>query len=137
AYPADLAGLAWLDANVPSDAKIAASSWKWLGETWAGSDGGAWILPLTGRETTIPPIDYIYNRDYFRGIREFNQAATDVADWAAPAAADWLREQGVDYVFVGARGGFFDPATLARNPQMRLLYGKDGVFVFAVSAPPS
>ena len=132
AYPADAAGLAWLEANLPPDAKIAANSWKWLGETWAGGDGGAWILPFTGRRTTIPPVDYIYDPDTFREVQEFNQAATAVADWADPAAADWLRAQGVTHVYVGARGGFFDPATLARNPQMRMLYSYDGVFVFAI-----
>jgi hypothetical protein len=132
AHPADAVGLAWLDENLPPNAKIAANSWLWLGATWAGSDGGAWILPLTGLETTMPPIDYIYNRDYFLEIREFNQTATDMPDWADPAAADWLREQGVTHVYVGVRGGFFDPATLARNPNMRLLYSHDGVFVFAV-----
>jgi len=133
AYPADAAGLAWLDENVPPDAKIAANSWKWLNETWAGSDGGAWILPVTGRETTMPPVDHIYNPDYFQEIREFNQAATDTADWADPSAAEWLQAQGVTHVYVGARGGFFDPSTLARNPNMRLVYGHDGVFVFAVT----
>ena len=137
AYPADTAGLAWLDENVPPDAKIAASSWLWLGATWAGNDGGAWILPLTGRETTIPPIDHIYNRDYFQEIQEFNRAATDTPDWSDPAAADWLLAQGVTHIYVGARGGFFDPATLARNPQIRLLYGYDGVFVFAVLDQPT
>ena len=100
AYPADTAGLAWLDENVPPDAKIAASSWLWLGATWAGNDGGAWILPLTGRETTIPPIDHIYNRDYFQEIQEFNRAATDTPDWSDPAVADWLLAQGVTHIYL-------------------------------------
>ncbi|MBK8988050.1 MAG: hypothetical protein IPM39_18610 [Chloroflexi bacterium] len=106
AHPADAIGLAWLDENVPPDAKIAANSWLWLGATWAGSDGGAWILPLTGLATTMPPIDHIYNRDYFSEIRAFNRAPTDTPDWADPAAADWLRQQGVTHIYVGVRGGF-------------------------------
>ena len=33
----------------------------------------------------------------------------------------------------GKKGGFFDPAVLERNPQMEMLYGRQGVYVFAVN----
>jgi hypothetical protein len=132
AYPADAAGLEWVADNLPADALLSAGSWRWLGNTWAGSDGGAWLLPLTGRQTTIPPIDHIHDPDYFLAIRAFNQAATEVTDWSDPEAVAWLREEGVSHVFIGARGGFFDPAALVRNPAARLLYAHEGVFIFAL-----
>ncbi len=132
AEPPDLAGIAWVDAHLPPEALIAVSSWQWLGQTWAGQDGGAWLTPLTQRQTTTPPADYIYNRDLAEEVRAFNETAVAVADWSDPAQAEWLRQQGVTHVFVGARGGFFDPAALARNPELELLYAEDGVFVFAV-----
>ncbi|MEJ2746542.1 MAG: hypothetical protein P8183_01280, partial [Anaerolineae bacterium] len=87
AQHADLAGLDWLDEHLPETAVIAVNSWQWLGQTWAGSDGGAWIVPLTGRQTTTPPIDHIYNRDLFQSVREFNQAAETVSDWSQPEQA--------------------------------------------------
>ena len=132
AHPADAAGLVWVNEHLPAEARVAASSWKWLGETWAGSDGGAWLLPLTGRQTTIPPIDHIYNRELFLAVRTFNQAATDRGDWSDPEAIAWLRGEGVSHIYVGARGGFFDPAALVRNPAARLLYSHEGVFIFAL-----
>ncbi len=132
ARQADLDGLAWLDERLPETAVFGVSSWKWLGETWAASDGGAWITPLTGRAATTPPIDHIYNRDLFQSVREFNAKATAVTDWSDPAQADWLRQQGVSHVFVGQRGGFFDPAALAYNPKMEMIYGRDGVFIFEI-----
>jgi hypothetical protein len=132
ALPADAAALAWLDENVPADARVAVNAWQWLGETWAAGDGGAWLTPLTGREATTPPIDYIYNRDLFAAVRAFNEAAAAIEDWSDPAAAAWLAEQGVTHVFVGARGGFFDPAELSRNPGLRLVYQRDGTFIFAL-----
>ncbi len=128
----DLAGIAWVDIHLPPEALIAVSSWQWLGQTWAGQDGGAWLTPLTQRQTTTPPADYIYNRDLAEEVRAFNETAVAVADWSDPTQAAWLRRQGVTHVFVGARGGFFDPAALARNPEMTLLYAVDGVFVFAL-----
>ncbi len=132
--PADLPALAWLDENVPADAKIAVNSWKWLGETWAGGDGGAWIVPLNQppRTTTTPPADYIYSPALAQEVRAFNEAATAVTDWAAADTAVWLREQGITHLFVGQRGGFLDPAALHRNPGLRVIYAADGVFVFEI-----
>ncbi len=132
ALPEDEATLEWVAANLPAGARIAVNAWQWLGATWAGSDGGAWIVPLTGRETTTPPVDHIYNPTLFARSRAFNEAALAMKDWSDPAAAAWLAEQGVSHVFIGRRGGFFDPAALSRNPALDLLYQHDGTFVFAV-----
>jgi hypothetical protein len=133
--PADLPALVWLDENVPTDATIAVNSWKWLGEAWAGGDGGAWIVPLNQppRTTTTPPADYIYDPTLAQEVRAFNEAATAVTDWAALDTAVWLREQGITHLFIGQRGGFLDPAALSRNPGLRLLYAAEGVFVFEVT----
>jgi hypothetical protein len=130
--PEDIVGLRWLEDNLPQDSLVAVNSWRWLGETWAGSDGGAWILPLTGRAVTTPPIDHIYNPDLFTQVREFNQSASNVSDWSNPAQAAWLRDQGVSHIYVGKRGGFFDPAKIAANPKFKLLFDQSGVFIFAV-----
>ncbi len=132
AYPEDLIALRWVDENIPTDAVFAVNSWQWLGETWAAADGGAWLLPLTGRAVSTPPIDHIYNADLFREVRAFNQTATAVTDWSDPLQADWLREQGISHIFVGKKGGFFDPAVLMRNPGLELLYGRHGVFIFGL-----
>ena len=130
ALPEDEAALAWVGDNLPPDAKIAVNAWQWLGATWAGSDGGAWIVPLTGLQTTTPPVDHIYNRELFTEVQDFNAAASAVEDWSEPEMAGWLAAQGVTHVFVGQRGGTFDPAELTRNPAMTVRYHQGGVFVF-------
>jgi hypothetical protein len=132
AFAGDQAGIAWLDENLPDDALIAVNSWLWLGNTWSASDGGIWITPLTGRQTMTPPADYIYEREFALQIRAFNEAAWAVENWERVDAAVWLREQGVTHIYVGAKGGYFDPAALSRNPGLALLYQHDGVFIFAV-----
>ncbi|MCP5097211.1 MAG: hypothetical protein GY943_16815 [Chloroflexi bacterium] len=130
AYPADLDGLKWIDDNLPDDAKIGVNSWKWLGNTYAGADGGAWIVQLTGRESTTPPADYIYNREYAAVVNGFNETAVTTNNWSTASSAQWLRDQGVTHIYVGAKGGFFDPSILAHNPEMQQLYAHDGVFIF-------
>jgi len=133
ARPADRAGIAWVEANLPDEAVIAVNSWLWLGQTWAGSDGGAWLVQMTGLRTTTPPADYVYNRLLSTQVRSWNQQMTEREDWASEAAAAWLRSQGITHLFVGQKGGFLDPSTLLRNPELTLLYNDDGVFVFAVN----
>ena len=132
AQPADMGGLVWVDEHLPPDSYIAVNSWKWLGNTYAGSDGGAWIVQLTGRQSTTPPADYIYDRAFFTEVNGFNETAVATKEWSTIESANWLREQGVTHIFVGAKGGFFDPAVLSRNPALTTVYAHDGVFVFEV-----
>ncbi|UCG23729.1 MAG: hypothetical protein JSW55_16555 [Chloroflexota bacterium] len=87
AWAPDEPGLAWLDENLPREATVAVNSWLWLGSTWAGSDGGAWIVPLTGRASTTPPADYIYDRDLAQQVNRFNEARCRRAPRACRAAS--------------------------------------------------
>ncbi len=132
ARPPDQAGLSWLAEHTPPESTFVVNAFSWLGTTWAGQDGGAWIVPLTGRGSTTPPADYIYDPVLAVSVRDFNMNATSWGSWADPVVAGLLREQGVSHVFVGARGGFIDPAELAQNPEMTMMYGQDGVFIFAL-----
>ncbi len=129
AEPPDVAGIAWVDAHLPIDAKIAVSSWKWLGVTWAAQDGGAWLLPLTQRRVTIPPADYIYAAQLEREVRAFNVAASAVEDWSADSALALLREQQVTHIYIGARGGFLLPDKLLQHDDIQLRFAQDGVFI--------
>lgn len=130
--PEDVVAIDWLDANLPADAKLAVNSWLWLGNTWSSSDGGLWIVPLTKRTTTTPPADYIYSPVLRQQVAAFNTAATAVADWSDSGTIDWLRANDVTHLFVGAKGGFMDPAALAANPGLEMIYGRGGVFIFAI-----
>jgi hypothetical protein len=136
ALPQDTAALAWMAANLPADARVAVNAWQWLGVTWAGSDGGAWIVPLTRRAATTPPVDHIYDAALFEQVRAFNQTAMADRDWSDPAAAGWLRGQGVTHVYAGQRGGPLDPAELSRNPGLALLFQNEGAFVFQLRSNP-
>ena len=134
AEPADAPALQWLDENVPDDATVAVNSWKWLGFTWAAQDGGAWIMPLAGRFPSTPPADYIYNDELVVQVEAFNVAAQQINDWSSAEAIQFLRDNDMTHVFVGARGGFIKPDQLATHPAAELLYANDGAFIFAIAA---
>ena len=132
AFEEDVAGLAWIDNNLPADAMVAHSSWRWLQTTWAGSDGGAWITPLTGRMSSTPPIDHSYGREIFKRTRELNGVLNEVSDWSDPAALEPLRAAGFTHIYVGPKGGYFDPAALLRNPAVTESYTGERVWVFEI-----
>ncbi len=128
----DVEGIAWLNDNLLDDATLAVNSWNWLGSTWTGNDGGAWITPLTGLRSTTPPADYIYDRVLAKEVNAFNIKISRVEDWSEAIEVEWLQEQGVTHIFVGARGGFFDLSELARNPLLSEVFHDDGVFIFSL-----
>lgn len=132
AQPADMAAMPWIEANLPADAKIGVNSWRWLGNIYSATDGGVWIVPLTKRMTTTPPADYSYSPELVQQVTAYNEAAAAVTDWRDPAVAAWLREQGVTHLYVGPRDGFMQPEALAANPALEMVYGRDGVFIFAI-----
>lgn len=121
-----------MEENIDDSSLVAVNSWQWLGQTWTGADGGAWILPLTRINSTTPPADYIYDRSLAQDVKAFNLHVQSEPDWSDPAAVDWLKDQGVTHLYVGAKGGTFDPAFLAKNPSLQMVYARDGVFIFAV-----
>ena len=132
-WPQDVAALDWLDENVPLNANVAVGSWLWLGETYAAADGGAWIVPLTRRSSSTPPADYNYDRDLFEKVNGFNEIATAVTDWSDHENINWLQEQDITHIFIGAKGGFIDPAALLKTERVTPLYAQDGVFIFEIN----
>jgi hypothetical protein len=136
AVAADRDALAWLDAHLPSNAVVVVNGWNWLSGLWAGSDGGAWILPLTGRQTTLPPNDYAYGTPaYVAGIGAFNQQLAQTTDASSPAFRSLLSGAGVTHIFIGARGGPLKPEMFVGNPYYELLYTNGADWIFAVRSP--
>jgi hypothetical protein len=132
----DREALAWADAHLPAKAMVAVNGWNWLGNLWAGSDGGAWLLPLTGRQTTLPPNDYAYGtREYQASVRDFNTQLAAATDAATPAFRALLHGAGVTHIFIGARGGALKPEMFVNTPGYRLLYTNGADWIFAVTPP--
>jgi len=136
AHRDDLPALEWVAQNTPPSARFVVSSWLWLGGAWAGQDAGSWLVPLTGRYSSTPPADYIYNIPLHQEVTAFNEAAKEIEDWSDPAVATWLQEQGMTHIFVGVKPSLFtfslDPATLKQNPAFIERYSQHGAFVFEI-----
>jgi hypothetical protein len=130
----DVPALEWISVHTPTDAVIAANSWLWQNGAWAGSDGGAWIVPLTQRRSTIPPVDYGFDGALATRVSDFNERLSQVTDANAPETLALLREAGVTHVFIGARGGTLKPEMFVNSPHYALLFTNGAAWIFEVAA---
>ena len=129
----DALALQWVDEHVSSDAVFVVNGWLWLNRIWASPDAGSWIWPLTGRRTTLPPLDYTNQQGWREEVRAFNETMAKVQDAGAPETLALLRAAGATHVFIGARGGNLKPEMFAGNPNYHLLYTNGAAWVFEVA----
>ncbi|MBN1483597.1 MAG: hypothetical protein JXA37_02650, partial [Chloroflexia bacterium] len=129
--PADLEALAWIEDNVEPDALFLIQSSEWMAHVYAGSDGGYWITPLTGRRTWPPPALYgLGSADYIERVNQVASDAGKIADGATLYAL--LREHGFTHVYLGRYGGTLKPESFADRTLFRPLYQQNAIAIFAL-----
>jgi len=134
--PADLQAMAWIRQNTPPQALFHSETYFWTPVLSHGLDAGYWIPLLTSRQATVPIETYAGDGTPAQ-IDLINQRARDLVDASsAPALGQRLAQYGVDYYYVGARRTDFDPGPfLGDTAHFKLVYEKDGVWIFAVVRP--
>jgi hypothetical protein len=128
---ADHAAMGWIAENIPPKETILINPFLWGYGLYAGSDGGAWVTPLSGRVTAPPPA--LYGLDFgdqsIKQVSEFNRQVIELA--SDPAALNTLlRKNSIRYVYLGARSGVLSPKILLESGLFRLLYEYEGTWVF-------
>lgn len=126
----DATALTWIQQHISEDSLFFINGWNWQHGLWAGPDGGSWIWPLTGRQTTLPPVDYSFQEEWALEIRTFNEKAMQISDWNTPEALALLQAAGVTHIFIGAKGGNLKPEMFTQSPNYRLLYTNGAAWVF-------
>lgn len=132
----DLALIRRVQEKLPPDALVAVNDWPWMGlNAWAGSDGGYWLMPLTGVPTTMPPIGYNMEPQHRDLVNGFNQRLAEVEDWEAAETLALLQDRGVTHIFIGERGGTLRPERLLGSSRFELLDREGGAWLFEVRYP--
>jgi hypothetical protein len=129
---ADVRAMRWLDEHLPPDARIAVNTVFWLPTVPHGTDAGYWLPYFTGRNTTAGVM--IMHGDYLRQVAGWSH--TVVALESDLSALHTLYDQGIKYIYIGARGDFASPGLqvdfLRRSPEVRVLYERDGVAILQI-----
>ncbi|MCL4459165.1 MAG: hypothetical protein M1136_10525 [Chloroflexi bacterium] len=138
AFKEDLAAIHWIKRNTPEEARFLINSYLWRPDIrlYMGSDGGYWITVLAQRQTTMPPLVYgLGPHEYAQKVNDLAKATMQAASNPGSATDELtslLKENGIRYVYIGARGGYLHPALFRDNPAYQLVYTNQRVQIFAL-----
>ncbi len=130
---ADRPAMPWIQEHIPQDATILVNPFAWGYGFYAGNDGGYWIVPLAGRKTLPPPV--LYGLGNTRAeVQQISEASRHVTEISGDPVAlhNFLLEQKIDYIYIGAHGGALSPKLLRESPLFQALYQYAGTWVFQV-----
>jgi hypothetical protein len=129
-HPSDEEAMVWIEQNTPTDSLFLINATRWYPATYAGSDGGFWISPLTRRRTTVPPVlSGLGDPDYVVAIQDLaHQAQKDAKN--PEALWNLMKKVGADYVYVGARGGPLSTDTFLTSKRFQMVYANSYVSIF-------
>lgn len=130
---ADLEALQWIDANVSGDARFFINTTNWGYGTSRGVDGGAWILPYTGRWSLAPTLFTTFSADaqYKQQIRDWGKAAQTITDctpefWSLVADAD------LSHIYLHQKRGGLQANALQTCQNLELIYDKGAISVWEI-----
>ncbi len=128
----DLLALRWLQANVPREARFLVNTTPWEWGSFRGADGGAWILPLTGRWTIAPPpLFFLGDPAYVLHTRQVAQKTSQMTGCDSQLAA-LLQQEKISHVYLGVKQGSLRPEALDNCSFLRTLYRQGEVRIFRV-----
>ncbi|HNS49557.1 MAG TPA: hypothetical protein PKO09_00050 [Anaerolineae bacterium] len=138
----DVRAAAWIRANTETEARfLVNSSPAFGGLTIVGTDGGWWLPLLTGRQSTVPPLNYATELSRASALRQQMEAPARLEETAgatAPSVVTSLRTSGVTHVYIGQRQGAVNDVTgvtlspdlLLRSGAYQAVYHEDRVWIF-------
>jgi hypothetical protein len=130
---ADLAALEWIDTHTPPEARFFINTTPWGYELYRGVDGGAWIMPYTGRWSLAPTIFYPFGGDQaFKaqmsvwGEKAANLKACDEEFW------ELMQEADLQYLYLRKGKGSLQATALQGCTGLKQLYTAGGVSIWLI-----
>ncbi len=127
---ADRPALAWIESHLPAGETVLVNPFAWGYGLYAGTDGGYWMSSLTDNPSMPPPVLYGLSNDP-QTVQTVNQISQRVIEGGTDPQAiyDLMVEQGIDYLYIGGRGGPLPAGALRASELFIELYGEGGVYV--------
>jgi hypothetical protein len=131
----DRLALDWINQNLPASARFYINAAYWQDGTYRGVDGGAWLLPYTGRGALVPPISYMWlpAEEYTQINRWAKQ--TQSLDGCTPDFWQMVREAGLTHIYLRQGRGSLQPEMLTACPRIKELYQAGGVWIYEILLP--
>ena len=130
----DRLALRWLDENVSRQARFLAYVTPGEWGTYCGSDGGAWILPLTGRWSAVPsPLYAMGNIEY---VAHTNEVAKRISllNGCDDSLRQLLQQEQITHMYLGAKTAESKTTAMDNCPILEELYRRGPVRIFQVKS---
>lgn len=127
----DLQAMNFIRFATPPDQKFLIEPFLWGYGLYAGQDGGSWIPALAYRPTIPPPVLFALS-DRSDQVQQINQISQKVLQKPDDAAwiANLMRENEVQYLYLGGKGGPISAWIISQSPEFELIYHHGSVFIF-------
>jgi hypothetical protein len=143
----DILASTWIQKNTPPEARLLVNSFPAFRDyVIVGSDGGWWLPLLARRQTTVPPINYGFEKDPWPGYRDQINALTleiRAKNIQNPDIPLFLRDNDISHVYIGqlqgmvnSGGPLFTAEQLLADSNYKLVYQQDRVWIFQVQRTP-
>ncbi|MCJ7695222.1 MAG: glycosyltransferase family 39 protein [Anaerolineaceae bacterium] len=136
ASEADVKAIEWIKTNTPEDARFFINTTSWGYDISRGVDGGAWILPLTGRWTIAPTLFYAFGQDQDQ-IQQISGRGTKAQEITGCNEAFWqlVDEASLTHIYIKDNDGSLNSKALSGCAGVKKVYDVDGVSVWELSFP--
>lgn len=132
----------WISEHTPAQARFLVNGYlAYGGSSVVGSDGGWWLPLLALRSTTLPPLTYSAEVGPYPGYQaSINSLYTAILHTGISNASvlQQLREQGVQYIYIGQyqkdgpAAQLISLHELQANPVFEEIYHQDQVWIFKI-----
>ncbi|MGQ9548730.1 MAG: hypothetical protein ACUVSY_12330 [Roseiflexus sp.] len=129
----DREALMWIKDRTPPTARFLINAAPWLPGIARGTDGGWWILPLTGRWTSTPPVLFVYGEeDTVQAAQWRSQRIIDFGNGRSVDLDQLIAVERVDYIYTSPAGPL-RPDHFAQRTGYEVVFAKDGIVIYKVS----
>ncbi|MFZ3070036.1 MAG: hypothetical protein WA110_02805, partial [Anaerolineaceae bacterium] len=129
----DVEALTWIQAHTPAEARFYVNTTGWGYDIYRGVDGGAWILPYTGRWSLAPTIFYTFGGET-ETVDQWKNWGERAAGINGCTSEFWqlVDEADVDYLYLREGAGSLSASALQGCERLKQLYAGGGVSIWLV-----
>lgn len=130
---ADTRAIAWIAEHTPPESRFLINATGWFSHIDRGSDGGWWIMPLTGRWTSTPPALYEYGPpDYVAKAYALSREIATFQKGQEQALYHLILREDITYIYLVSQKGPITTDVFANSPAFQTVYQQEGVTILEV-----
>ncbi len=129
----DLLALEWIEQHTPKTARFFINTVGWSSNTSRGTDGGGWILPITGRWTIVPTVFYPMSGDesFVRDTALLGERASVITE-CGEEFWDLVNDARLTYIYIKEGVGSLQPSALTSCHGVSQLVNIEGVHIYLI-----